>query len=125
VEFAGGTEDSGPGPVFATPTVAIAPADAFADYAEADQGTAPDDEYTDDYIDDDADTDAEPEMLVPWAAPAETAETADIADTADPAELTEEDAGDPYDEVLEPFDDAPRVPPYDDAELAAVHRVIR
>ncbi|MFL6113301.1 MAG: nicotinate-nucleotide--dimethylbenzimidazole phosphoribosyltransferase [Catenulispora sp.] len=106
-EFAPGGED--PGPVFPTPTVAITPAEPYAEYPEADAPAAEDD---------DADGDAEPEMLVPWAAPAETADPADGL-------AAESDLADPYDENLDPDDGAPRVPPYDDAELAAVHRVIR
>src|SRR5260221_14203342 len=63
--------------------------------------------------------DQEPEMLVPWDSPAgDGAEAADLADSADLAE-------DEYDDADEDGAHALRVPPYEDAELAAVHRVIR
>jgi nicotinate-nucleotide--dimethylbenzimidazole phosphoribosyltransferase len=123
VEFGGAGEE--PGPVFATPTVAIPPAEA--EYAE---GAA---------LDEDADGDAEPEMLVPWANAgsenAEYAENAENADGADPDGLGRLQGPDDLYDIDdididvdidgEPYDDTPRVPPYDDAELAAVHRVIR
>ena len=114
VEFGGAGEE--PGPVFATPTVAIPPADG-AEYVE---GAA---------LDEDADGDAEPEMLVPWAATAGS-ENAEALE-ADGLQQGPDDVydADPYDTDLfdadgEPYDDTPRVPPYDDDALAAVHRVI-
>jgi len=111
VEFGGAGEE--PGPVFATPTVAITPADAANEYAE------------DAALDEDADGDSEPEMLVPWAATAgsENAEALEADGLPQgPDDLYDSDL---YDADGEPYDDTPRVPPYDDAELAAVHRVIR
>ncbi|MEY9856730.1 nicotinate-nucleotide--dimethylbenzimidazole phosphoribosyltransferase [Catenulispora sp. GAS73] len=112
VEFGGAGEE--PGPVFATPTVAIAPVEDAA-------------------LDEDADVDAEPEMLVPWAATAgpesAEAEAAEFEGQVQgpvpvpaPVQAVDDDL---YDTDGEPYDDVPRVPPYDDAELAAVHRVIR
>nr|WP_223297514.1 nicotinate-nucleotide--dimethylbenzimidazole phosphoribosyltransferase [Catenulispora acidiphila] len=124
VEFGGAGEEAGP--VFATPTVAIAPVEPVGEYAE------------DAVLDEDADGDAEPEMLVPWAATsAENADAGELEgqgpnqpagpDDLYDAELYDTDLRDtdPYDADGEPYDDVPRVPPYDDAELAAVHRVIR
>jgi nicotinate-nucleotide--dimethylbenzimidazole phosphoribosyltransferase len=114
VEFGGAGEESGP--VFATPTVAIAPAEAGAEYA---------DEYADDEaLDEDADGDTEPEMLVPWANAAGDGAGGGDPEAAEAEELLQA-ADDLYDTDGEPYDDVPRVPPYDDAELAAVHRVIR
>ena len=102
VEFGGAGEK--PGPVFATPTVAITPAEAVGEY---------DDYDGEDELDEDADGDAEPEMLVPWAnAGSENADAGELENQAG--------ADDLYDTDGEPYDDVPRVPPYDDAELAAV-----
>jgi len=95
--------------------VAITPADAAAEYAE------------DAVLDEDADGDSEPEMLVPWAnggfENAEAGEVDGQGQPLGPDDLYDYDAE--YDADGEPYDDTPRVPPYDDAELAAVHRVIR